>query len=86
MANVYQLRECNATLPTIYTDTLLTPGISAYLDQVVQIAGYPDNCWIVIQQAGNDSIPVYFTWPKELPSDPVIKDVLLQINPFTLSF
>jgi hypothetical protein len=34
----------------------------------------------------NDSIPVYFTWPKELSSDPVVKDVLVQIDPFILSF
>ena len=34
----------------------------------------------------NDSIPVYFTWPKELTSDPVTKDVLVQINPFSVSF
>jgi len=52
MASFYVLRECNAALPSIYTTTSLSPGISAYLGQVVQIAGYPDNCWIVIQQVG----------------------------------
>lgn len=34
----------------------------------------------------NDSVPVYFTWPKELSSDPIVKDVLIQIDPFTVSF
>ena len=34
----------------------------------------------------NNSVPVFFTWPKALSSDPVIKDVLIQINPFTVSF
>lgn len=61
MANLYALRECNSALPTIYTNTLLTPGISAYLDQVIQIAGYPDNCWIVVQQNIVDDVPVAVT-------------------------
>ena len=34
----------------------------------------------------NDNISVYFTWPTELTSIPVIEDVLIQINPFTVSF
>jgi hypothetical protein len=30
--------------------------------------------------------PVFFTWPEVLTSDPVIKDVLVSINPFDVSF
>ena len=56
MASVYVLRECNSSLPSIYTTTSLSPGISGYLGQVVQIAGYPDNCWTVIQ-GSTTSIP-----------------------------
>lgn len=52
MASFYALRDCNSLLPTVYTTTSLTPGISGYLNQVVQIAEYPDNCWIVIQETG----------------------------------
>lgn len=36
--------------------------------------------------SSNNSLSVYFTWPEELSSDPVLKDVLIQINPFTVSF
>jgi hypothetical protein len=66
MASFYVLRECNAALPSIYTTTSLSPGISAYLGQVVQIAGYPDNCWIVIQQVGTavpESVTVLDAYP-----------------------
>ncbi|NVN97408.1 hypothetical protein HXX01_04255 [Candidatus Nomurabacteria bacterium] len=34
----------------------------------------------------NDSMPVFFTWPNALTGVPVIKDVLISINPFTVSF
>lgn len=66
MANLYVLRECNAALPSIYTNTVLTPGISAYLGQVIQIAGYPDNCWLVIQQVGTatpESVTILGAYP-----------------------
>ncbi|MFA5773659.1 MAG: hypothetical protein WC908_03230 [Candidatus Paceibacterota bacterium] len=33
-----------------------------------------------------DNLPVVFTWPEILSSIPVIKDVLIQINPFSVSF
>lgn len=36
--------------------------------------------------SSNSSLPVFFTWPNALSSDPVIKDVLISINPFTVSF
>lgn len=29
---------------------------------------------------------IYFTWPNKLSSDPVIKEVLISINPFNISF
>jgi hypothetical protein len=51
MAVEYGLRDCNNQLATIYTDGLLTPGISGYINQIVYIAGYPDNCWYVTQNA-----------------------------------
>jgi hypothetical protein len=51
MAVEYGLRDCDNQLPTIYTDTLLTPGISGYVNQIVYIAGYPDNCWYVTANA-----------------------------------
>lgn len=34
----------------------------------------------------NTSLPVYFTWPEALTKTPVTKDVLIQINPFSVSF
>lgn len=34
----------------------------------------------------NDTMPVYFTWPQMFTAEPFIKDVLIQINPFTVSF
>jgi hypothetical protein len=34
----------------------------------------------------NNSLIVYFTWPEVLASDPVIEDVLISINPFSVSF
>lgn len=34
----------------------------------------------------NTSIKVMFTWPEALKKDPTFKDILPQINPFTLSF
>ena len=36
--------------------------------------------------SSNSSLPVFFTWPEVLTSDPVIQDVLISINPFTVSF
>jgi hypothetical protein len=33
-----------------------------------------------------DSLPVFFTWPEKLTGEPVIKDVLVSINPFTVPF
>jgi hypothetical protein len=36
--------------------------------------------------SSNNNMPVSFTWPNTLTSVPVIKDVLVQINPFTVSF
>lgn len=35
--------------------------------------------------SGN-STPVFFTWPEALTGEPVIKDVLISINPFDVSF
>jgi hypothetical protein len=34
----------------------------------------------------NSSLPVFFTWPTVLASDPVVEDVLVSINPFSVSF
>ena len=34
----------------------------------------------------NGSIPVVFTWPEALTSEPVTKDVMVLINPFSVSF
>jgi hypothetical protein len=36
--------------------------------------------------SSNNSLSVYFTWPLPLSSDPVTEDVLISINPFTVSF
>ncbi len=36
--------------------------------------------------SSGESTPVFFTWPEELSGDPVVKDVLIMINPFTVSF
>ncbi len=33
-----------------------------------------------------ESVNVYYTWPEELSSTPLIKDVLVSINPFSVSF
>jgi len=34
----------------------------------------------------NNSLPVVFTWPEILSAFPVTKDILIQINPFSVSF
>lgn len=34
----------------------------------------------------NDSTSVFFTWPEPLKSDPLMEDVLVSINPFTVPF
>ena len=34
----------------------------------------------------SSSLPVFFTWPLALSSNPVVEDVLISINPFTVSF
>ena len=34
----------------------------------------------------NNSLPVFFTWPEILSANPVTKDILIQINPFSVSF
>ena len=34
----------------------------------------------------NESLPVFFTWPIPLTGTPVINDVLVSINPFSISF
>lgn len=34
----------------------------------------------------NDSLKVIFTWPEELSSSPVKKDIMVLINPFSVSF
>lgn len=36
--------------------------------------------------ANNSSLPVYFTWPEILSSIPVTQDVMVLINPFSVSF
>lgn len=33
-----------------------------------------------------ENTPVFFTWPESLTSEPVVKDVIVLINPFTFSF
>lgn len=35
--------------------------------------------------ASGESLPVFFTWPEELKGEPVIKDILIEINPFKTS-
>lgn len=50
MAVIYGLRDCTNALPTIYTNTLLTPGISTYVNTVVKLKEYPDSCWIVYME------------------------------------
>jgi len=34
----------------------------------------------------NTSVPIVFTWPESLPLVPVTQDILVQINPFQVSF
>jgi hypothetical protein len=34
----------------------------------------------------NTSLPLVFTWPETLSAIPVMKDVIVQINPFSVSF
>jgi len=34
----------------------------------------------------NANTPLFFTWPEAFSSEPVTRDVLIQINPFTTSF
>ncbi len=34
----------------------------------------------------NANLPVSFTWPEALTGDPVKNDILIQVNPFTISF
>jgi len=34
----------------------------------------------------NNSLPVFFTWPEKLTSEPVTKDILIELNPFNVSF
>jgi len=34
----------------------------------------------------NTSLPVFFTWPETLSDVPVMEDILLSINPFSVSF
>lgn len=34
----------------------------------------------------NTKLPVIFTWPEPLPTIPVTKEVMIQINPFSISF
>ncbi len=34
----------------------------------------------------NTNLPLTFTWPERLPSDPVTEDVLIGINPFSVNF
>jgi hypothetical protein len=34
----------------------------------------------------NNSLPVVFTWPEILSTNPITKDILIQINPFSVSF
>ena len=60
MANLYGLRDCSNQLPTIYTNTLLTPTIINYLGGVIYISDYPDTCWLVVLGASID-IPVPVT-------------------------
>ncbi len=36
--------------------------------------------------ASNDTLPIIFTWPEVLSKTPVKHDVLVQINPFSVSF
>jgi hypothetical protein len=36
--------------------------------------------------SSGSSVPVYFTWPEKLSGDPVKKEILIEINPFTVSF
>ncbi len=36
--------------------------------------------------ASNDSLSVYFTWPEAFITNPVTKDVLISINPFSVTY
>lgn len=38
------------------------------------------------QISSGSNMPVVFTWPEALSSNPVIKEVIVQINPFSVSF
>ena len=60
MANSYGLRDCSTQLPTIYTNSLLTPTIADHVGGVVYINGYPDTCWTVVLGTAS-SAPVAVT-------------------------
>lgn len=51
--DTYALRDCAIIQDTLYTTQSLTPGISGVIGQVVYIAGYPNTCWLVVEQSGD---------------------------------
>ena len=50
---IYAIRDCIALEQTQYTTEALTPGVSLYVGNVVYIAGYPNTCWLVVEQSGD---------------------------------
>ncbi len=86
----------------VFDDNKDTPSLSAIINNdsvydlpefnVIAILYDKDNNAINASKTykdkllSNDSIPVFFTWPEILSATPVRKDVIISINPFSVSF
>jgi hypothetical protein len=97
-ANILPVKVSNIVLNNDFNQPNLTAQIKneSIYDlppfDVVAILYDIDNNAINVSKTGkeglvsNGNLFVSFTWPEALPSVPVKRDVLVQINPFTVSF
>ena len=91
---IYAIRDCIALEQTQYTTEALTPGISGIIGQVVYIAGYPNTCWVVVEESGDTTQAItilnnFGTCPdcaSQLPGPPPVYELTNCLEPFTIRY
>jgi photosystem II stability/assembly factor-like uncharacterized protein len=91
---VYAIRDCTGLQPTQYTTEALTPGISGYLGDILYIAGYPNTCWLVVEQSGDtpQAITILNDFGDcaectgQLPGPPPVYELTNCLDPLTIRY
>ena len=91
---IYAIRDCIGLEETQYTTEALTPSISGIIGQVVYIAGYPNTCWLVVEQSGDTPQAItilnnFGTCPdcaSQLPGPPPVYELTNCLDPLIIRY